>query len=71
MPWKVIGIVEKQKQFVEQWLSQEWTMIELCARHGFWRQAGYNTVGRYPQGRLEGIGAGQPRTAAPSQPDLG
>ena len=43
MPWKVSGVVEKRRQFVEQWLSEEWTMTELCARHGISRQAGYNT----------------------------
>jgi len=62
MPWKVIGIVEKQKQFVEQWLSQEWTMTELCARHGVSRQAGYNTVGRYQQAGWKGL---DPRSRAP------
>jgi putative transposase len=49
MPWKEIGIVEKRKQFVEQWLAQEWTVTELCARHGISRQAGYNTLARYQQ----------------------
>jgi hypothetical protein len=44
MPWKVSGELEKRKQFVEQWLSQEWTMTELCAWHGISRQAGYNTL---------------------------
>jgi transposase InsO family protein len=62
MPWKVIGIVEKQKQFVEQWLSQEWTMTELCERHGISRQAGYNTVARYQQAGWEGL---EPRSRAP------
>jgi transposase InsO family protein len=59
MPWKVIGIVEKQKQFVEQWLSQEWTMTELCERHGISRQAGYNTVARYQQAGWEGLEPGR------------
>ena len=49
MPWKEIGIVEKRTQFVEQWLAQEWTMTELCARHGVSRQTGYNTLARYQQ----------------------
>jgi len=62
MPWKEIGIVEKQTQFVEQWLSQEWTMTELCERHGISRQAGYNTVGRYQQAGWKGL---EPRRRAP------
>lgn len=55
MPWKVSGELEKRKQFVEQWLLQEWTMTELCARHGISRQAGYNTLARYQQGGWKGL----------------
>ena len=29
MPWKVSGAVEKRRQFVEEWLSENWTMTEL------------------------------------------
>lgn len=57
MPWKEIGIVEKRKQFVEQWLSEEWRMTELCARYGISRQAGYNTVARYRELGWEGMEA--------------
>lgn len=62
MPWKEIGIVDKQKQFVEQWLAEEWTMTELCLRYGVSRQAGYNTLARYEQAGWEGLG---PRSRAP------
>src|SRR5882724_10312364 len=55
MPWKVSGVVEKREQFVEQWLSQQWTMTELCARHGISRQAGYNTWVRYQQAGWKGL----------------
>src|SRR6266852_448692 len=56
MPWKVSGVVEKRKQFVEQWLAEDWTMTELCARHGISRQAGYNTLAHYQQAGWEGLG---------------
>src|SRR5438067_2386037 len=56
MPWKVSGVVEKRRQFVEQRLSQEWTMSELCARHGISRQAGYSTLARYQGDGWEGLG---------------
>lgn len=55
MPWKVSGVVEKRKQFVEEWLSESWTMTELCARHGISRQAGYNTVSRYQREGWRGL----------------
>jgi putative transposase len=39
--------VEKRKEFVEQWLSGEFSMTELCAFHQISRQCGYETVARY------------------------
>jgi transposase InsO family protein len=58
MPWKVSGVVEKRKRFVEQWLSENWTMTELCAGHGISRQAGYNTLARYERAGWAGLEAG-------------
>jgi transposase InsO family protein len=58
MPWKEIGIVEKRREFVEQWLAQEWTMTDLCARHGISRQAGYDTLARYQRLGWEGLEEG-------------
>src|SRR5258708_26194561 len=57
MPWKVSGVVEKRRLFVEGWLSENWTMTELCARHGISRQAGYQTLARYQHGGWEGLEA--------------
>lgn len=62
MPWKVSGAVEKRRLFVEEWLSENWTMTELCARHGISRQSGYNTLTRYQQAGWEGLEA---RSRAP------
>jgi transposase InsO family protein len=62
MPWKVSGVVEKRRQFIEQWLSENWTMTELCARHGISRQAGYNTLARYQRAGWKGLEA---RSRAP------
>jgi transposase InsO family protein len=64
MPWKVSGVVEKRRQFVEEWLSQQWTMTELCARQGISRQAGYNTLARYQQWGWEGL---EPQSRAPQR----
>jgi transposase InsO family protein len=62
MPWKVSGVVEKRRLFVEQWLSEEWTMTELCGRQGISRQAGYNTLARYQRAGWKGLEA---RSRAP------
>ena len=58
MPWKVSGVVEKRRLFVEEWLSGNWTMTELCVRHEISRQTGYNTLARYQQGGWEGLEEG-------------
>ena len=55
MPWKVSGVVEKRRQFVAEWLRKQWTMTELCARHGISRQAGYNTLQRYERAGWDGL----------------
>jgi len=47
MPWKVSGVVERRSCFVKEYLTEEWTMAELCRRHGISRQAGYELMGRY------------------------
>lgn len=62
MPWKVSGVVETRSAFVEEWLSEQWTMTELCARHGISRQAGYNTLERFEQSGWEGL---EERSRAP------
>ena len=64
MPWKVSGVVEKRRQFIEQWWSENWTMTELCARHGISRQAGYNTLTRYQREGWKGLEA---RSRAPQR----
>src|SRR5579864_6650499 len=55
MPWKVSGVVDKRRVFVEQWLTENWTMTELCARQGISRQAGYDTVDRYQREGWPGL----------------
>ena len=42
---------------MQEWQTENWTMTELCARHGISRQAGYNTRKRYEQGSWEGLAA--------------
>jgi hypothetical protein len=34
MSWNVSGVVEKRSFFVKEWLSENWTMTQVCARHG-------------------------------------
>ncbi len=54
--------MEKRGLFVEQWLTENWTMTELCARHGLSCQAGYNTLARYQREGWKGL---EPCSRAP------
>lgn len=55
MPWKVSGVVQQRKQFIEQYASGEWTMTELCRAWGISRQAGYQLLRRWEQGAAEAL----------------
>ena len=55
MPWKVSGVVEQRSSFVEEYLSQQWTMAELCRRYGISRQAGYELMERFRERGGEGL----------------
>lgn len=37
MSWNLSGVVEKRSFFVKEWLSENWTMTQVCARHGISR----------------------------------
>jgi transposase InsO family protein len=62
MPWKVSGVVEKRKQFLAEYESEEWTMTDLCQAYGISRQTGYQVLRRYRQAGDEGL---EERSRAP------
>jgi putative transposase len=55
MPWKVSGVVEKRKQFLQEYESGERTMTDLCQAYGISRQTGYEVVERYGREGEEGL----------------
>ncbi len=50
MPWKVTNPVNERIKFIEEWLSQKHTMIDLCRKYGVTRKTGYKWVGRFKEG---------------------
>src|SRR5271165_7117234 len=58
MPWKVSGVVEKRKQFVAEYESEQWTMTELCRRYGITRPTGYAVLQRYAERGEAGLEEG-------------
>lgn len=49
MPWRVESVVDKRNRLIDEYLSGQWTMTELCARNGISRQKGYKWVRRYDE----------------------
>jgi len=46
MPWLETAPVEERMQFIEDALSDRFTMSELCARYGLSRRIGYKPSAR-------------------------
>ena len=55
MPWKETDPMLERTQFIAAYLSQVYSMTELCERFGIRRQTGYTWVRRDPEQGLAGL----------------
>lgn len=55
MPWLETAPVEERLQFIEDALSDRFTMVELCARYGVSRRIGYKWLDRYHEEGRRGL----------------
>ena len=55
MPWREICVMDERMRFIVDYLSGEWTMSDLCDRHGISRQSGYKWAGRYREEGASGL----------------
>jgi putative transposase len=55
MPWLETAPVEERQQFIEDALSDRFTMVELCARYGVSRRIGYKWLDRYHEEGRRGL----------------
>ncbi len=55
MPWLETAPVEERIQFIQDALSDRFTMSELCARYGVSRRVGYKWLARYEEGGRRGL----------------
>jgi putative transposase len=54
MPWKETNPMNERVQFIAAYLSQVYSMTELCERFGIRRNTGYKWVRRYTKEGLLG-----------------
>ena len=47
MPWQERTPMERRRQFIEDWLTELWTMSELCAAYDVSRKTGYQLLKRF------------------------
>jgi putative transposase len=50
MPWQERSAMEEREAFVAEYLTDLWTMTELCAVYGISRKTGHKWVARYEDG---------------------
>lgn len=55
MPWRVSGVVEQRKRFVQEYESGLWKLAELCRIYEISRPTGYKWLDRYQQEDEEGL----------------
>jgi len=55
MPWLETSPVEERIQFIDDALSDRFTMSELCARYGVSRRIGYMWLARYAEEGKQGL----------------
>ena len=71
MPWKELKIMDQREQFVRDWLSDEYTKVELCAGYGISRPTGDKWLARYHAHGVAGLVdlARRPHTQPHRTPD--
>lgn len=62
MPWNVSGVVDKRREFVEEYESGDWSVSQLCRMHGISRVTGHAVLRRW---REQGEAGLSERSRAP------
>jgi len=55
MPWKVTTTMEQKVEFICEWLTQKYTITELCREFGISRPTAYKMIHRYENSGIEGL----------------
>src|ERR1700679_3645147 len=55
MPFETKSATEEKLQFVQEWLSEEWSFSGLCEKHAISRPTGYKWIERYRHEGTKGL----------------
>lgn len=55
MPWKDYEVTEERWRFIEDWKSEDFSMVELCEHYGVTRKTGYKWLYRYRERGAQGL----------------
>jgi len=55
MPWKDMSIMDAKMEFINEFRSGAWSMVELCRQFGISRTLGYKYLRRYELYGLDGL----------------
>jgi transposase InsO family protein len=55
MPWEQTSAMDQRIQFIADWLSEEYSKMELCAAYGISRPTADKWIKRYQQGGTEAL----------------
>lgn len=55
MGWKLSCPMDEKKEFIEAWLSREFTFSDLCEEFGVSRKTGYKFLARFKAGGMAGL----------------
>jgi len=55
MPFETKLATEERLKFIQEWLSEEWSVSELCKRHAISRPTGYKWIERYRREGIKGL----------------
>ena len=55
MPWKVTTTMEQKVEFICEWLTQKYTITELCRVFEISRPTAYKMINRYENSGIEGL----------------
>lgn len=55
MPWRETCPMDERRRFIDDLLSKDWSMVDLCRLYGISRKTGYKWLDRHRCGGLDGL----------------